>query len=240
MNANNPMETTIPPAPVRRRSRLRRFLKFVFYLVLGFFALLIVAAIVLRFLYPPDRLKQELVSYAGKQLQRQIDIGQVKINILKGFEISDISISAPELLAEEDVLPLRQARIKKAELRYSLKGLLKRKLTINKVFIDSSYFDLDIKVLPIDSLAVEKTKARPLDLENDSLFTLPLEIALNQFHFKNSQFKLRVADSTAVHQLYLGDFSLAVENVRLERGDFKIKTSSFTGHLAAGCNNTPF
>jgi hypothetical protein len=240
MNANNSMDSAKTAAPARKKSRFRKFLKFVFYLVLGFFALLIVAAIVFRLLYPPDRLKQEIASYAGKQLQRQIDIGQVKINILKGFEISDISVSTPGPLAEDDLFPLRRARIKKAELRYSLRGLLKRKLTINKVSIDSSYFDLYIKVLPINSLAAKKTKAKPLDLENDSLFTMPLDVALNQFHFKNSQFKLQVADSATVHQVNLGDFSLAVENVRLERGDFKIKTSPFTGHLAAGCHDTPF
>jgi uncharacterized protein involved in outer membrane biogenesis len=111
---------------------MKRFLK-IFAIVIATMAAVIIGAIASIPLWlPAESLKAMIIKNISSGIGREVEIGSLKYDIIRGIEIKDVTISEPDGKTSF----IRDANM---ELSYNLFALLGGSLVINKLELDSPY-----------------------------------------------------------------------------------------------------
>jgi len=160
-----PAADTPPPntSSPRRRSWPRRLLRFFLFSLLALLILLLSAAIALRLLYPPERLKAMINEAAIEKLDRRLSLGKVWFHPLRGLILEDVALSPyPDSTSGYDLFVLRQFHARRITLSYSLKDLLDKKLHLREIEIVAPEMEFFVDMLDttlIDFAALARADA---------------------------------------------------------------------------------
>lgn len=120
-------EEPAPEAPVAKRRR-RRWLRFVVLALLLLPPFLIIGAVLtLPWWLPPERVERELEEILSETLAVEVDLGAIHYHPLSGITIEGLRIGPPEGFSRD------VARIQRIELHYSLSGILKKRLVLERL-----------------------------------------------------------------------------------------------------------
>jgi hypothetical protein len=205
-------ETDSPHAPSpKRRALWKRLLRFLLFAFLTVTFLLLASALILRLLYPPAKLRAMINTAAIEQIDRTLVMGDVWINPLRGIILEDVQLLPyPDSTAGYDLFVLRQLRVKRIELAYSLADLFDKQIHIHDIEIIEPEMELFVDML--DTTMVDFAALAQTDL--------PLSIDLRTFRLRNSKIKVILADTLTKQELFIGDLSGALSEVRLPAGGF--------------------
>lgn len=224
----------------RPKHKLRqRILRWMLFGALSFCVLLLALFIAFYLCFPLDKLKQIAQDSVRQSLARQLSIGQVSLNLFRGFEFHQIRLEPlHDSLFVADAFPIKQVTAKKAILRYSLKDLLrKRHFTIYHAEIDSVCLDLMIDTSLLPPANAEPTATTPASLDS---IILPVSIALQSLRLNNTVLHVTTQDSILTQQFSIGDLDLALNEVSVPRGGLVQNDSLLHGRLLLACVNTHF
>jgi hypothetical protein len=110
---------------------MRRFLKASAISALFLFVLLIVASSIVRFYFPPERIKALVVSRVSEALGRKVSVGEVDVSLFHGVDIRDVYIGEDPALGE---LPF--VKVKRVTVGYSLSEIVKKKIVLDRVTVE--------------------------------------------------------------------------------------------------------
>lgn len=219
-----------PKAQRKPRRWWRRLLRFFLFSLLALLFLLLTAVIVLRLLYPPERLRAMANDAAHTYLNRQLSIGKVWIHPLRGIILEDLRLTPwPDSTRGYDLFVFRKLSIKKLALHYSLADILDRQLHLTAIEISEP--EMEIFVDMLDTTAV--------DLAGLVRTNLPLAIDLKSFHMRECKIRIILADTLTRQEVYIGDLSGALEEVRLPAGGFLAHDSALQVQVALHADHTP-
>ncbi len=221
---------TEPKVQRKNRPLWRRSLRVLLFSLLLLFFLLLTVAVVLRLLYPPDRLRAMANAAAIQHLNRQLRVGEVWIHPLRGLILEDVQLLPyPDSTAGYDLFVFRQLRIKKLALQYSLADILDRKFHLTAVEIIEP--EMEIFVDMLDTTAVDLAALVRTDL--------PLAIDLKSFRMRDCRIKVILADTLTRQEIYIGDLGGTLEEVRLPSGGFLAHDSALQVQLQLRSVNSP-
>ncbi len=228
-----PAADTPPPntSSPRRRSWPRRLLRFFLFSLLALLILLLSAAIALRLLYPPERLKAMINEAAIEKLDRRLSLGEVWFHPLRGLILEDVALSPyPDSTSGYDLFVLRQFHARRITLSYSLKDLLDKKLHLREIEI----------VAPEMEFFVDMLDTTLIDFAALARADLPFTLDLRALHLRDSRLMVILADTLTRQELFIGEISLALEDLRLPAGGLARNDSALQADLAIICDSTPF
>lgn len=110
---------------------MRRFLKISAVLVLILFVLFITASIVVKIYFPPEKVKELVVSEISKALNRKVSVGDVNIILFRGIDINDIYVGEDQGYGDVPFV-----KVKRVTVGYNLSELLKRRVVLDKVTVE--------------------------------------------------------------------------------------------------------
>ena len=174
-----------PPKP----SRVRRVLKWL--IVLTSVLLILVIAItlgLLTYFFPSELVRQELETRSSELLQGEIHIASLSFNLLTGLELREV-----EFLKQNQSL----FKLQRLNLDYSLLGLFGGKFTLNEVLIDRA--DIALNLPELATSAPEDQAPPPPPIEEPSIPTLPISIALDTLTINQSNFHIVVSPTLSVN-----------------------------------------
>lgn len=228
------MPTAEEKSPARgarkKRALWKRLLRGLFFAAGLFLLLLVLLTIVLRILYPPERLRAMLDEAAVKSLHRHLTLGDVWIHPLRGLILEDVRLDPwPDSTSGYDLFVVRKFHARKISLSYSLAGLLDRQLHLHEVEIVEP--DMEFFVDMLDTSAIDLAALAATDL--------PVHIDLRTFRLQNSKISLILADTLTRQDLYIGDLAGAIDDLRLPAGGFLRNDSALQLQLHLQCPGAP-
>ena len=125
---------------------MRKFFKWVFIAAGAFVGLLAVvllaAAIIIPRKYPPEKLKEMATQKLSEILKRQVSVGEVKFNLLSGFQIADLKVGNRRGWSENAFVSAKNISIS-----YHLFPLLWGQVSLDEVRLDSPVILIERKGL---------------------------------------------------------------------------------------------
>ncbi|MEM2954965.1 MAG: AsmA family protein [Candidatus Nanoarchaeia archaeon] len=109
---------------------MRKFFKWFFIFISIFVILILIATVALPFLLPLDKIKDIAAQKLSEVLKREVKLGKISFNILKGFKLEDLYIGNREGFAKKPFVSAGSI-----ELRYDLFSILKGKFNIKKIVL---------------------------------------------------------------------------------------------------------
>lgn len=109
---------------------MRRFLKISAVLVIILFVLFITASIFVKLYFPPEKVKELVISEISKALNRKVTVGDVDISLFRGIDINDIYLGENRGYGD---IPF--VKVKRVIIGYNLSELLKRRVVLDRVTI---------------------------------------------------------------------------------------------------------
>lgn len=127
--------------------------------------LLVTLSLLVKVVVTPEKVRENLIPFAEKALQRKIDIGLIDIGIFSGVSLSDLSVQKKQV-------PGVFISVKTLSLHYKLLALLTGDLVIDKILLESPNIEVersaDGKFNFSDLLSSESTTATDVNSENNS------------------------------------------------------------------------
>ncbi len=216
---NKPRNTKPTKWPKRWIKQLSRLLVIV---LMAAVAIIFSLYILLRLLYPPEKLKEMAKEAVTKSTNRTLQVGDVYIHPLRGFVFNEVRLGLQgDTLATDDIFPLRNLYFKKIELKYSLRHLLKRKLIIKEIDLQSP--DLE--------LFVDMTTPSAIDLAALMRMDFGFNIQLRKLLFEDAKFKIILGYAYIIQNIYIDHFSCYLNSVQLPRGGIVYHDSLFMADI---------
>ena len=110
---------------------MRRYLKISAGLALTLFILFIAASIFVKLYFPPDKIKELVVSKISKALNRKVTVGDLDISLFHGIDITDIYVGENSSYGG---IPF--AKVKRVTVGYNFSELLKRRVVLDRLTIE--------------------------------------------------------------------------------------------------------
>ncbi len=215
----NPDDTIIELSPEPHPTRLRKMMKWILWLSLGFACLILLLGLLLTYWFPSNVVRQELEVRLSELLQGTVTIQTLSFNALTGLQANEVGFN------KSDQPPLSVERL---ALDYSLWGLLTGTFTINEVEIEQANISLNLPALT-QSPPTEQSASPPA--KTASLPTFPVAIDLNS---------LAIVDSH-VHVIVSPDLQVALSNLNLQSaGAVSSENANFKGELTIDQLNAAF
>jgi len=214
------MKTTVK----KKKSLGRRLLSILLWLMLSMIFIFIIAYIIIRIRFPPEKIKQFIASELSNALnKRPVTIGSASVNILKGFELNDVVIYEPFLHDSTTQDSSIFLSLHQAHLNYRFLPLLKRNVKINKILVDRPQIHLKIDkqgrtniedLLAPAPAKIDTTKA----VTDTTTFRMPISFELNKFEFNHFDGYLSVATDSLKTNVEIKDLSIAISDFVIPRG----------------------
>jgi hypothetical protein len=215
----------------------KKFLQYIFYLFLSIITLLILALFIVRFFLPTERLKKVAINTVERTFSRRLSIGDIYLNVFKGFEFNDIQLDP--ISDSIDAFPLKSARIKKIVLKYNLAKILKRQFIIQEILVSSPQFELAFATTrPVVSDSIKKIPPIPVD----SLFQqiIPVSIHLKRLSFENVEIQFLLTNAPQTQKLFMEDIDFTIDNLQIPKGVISDQDSLISGAIHLGCKDSRF
>lgn len=119
---------------------MKKFFKWFFITIAILVVLVLVAAIILSFVLPLEKIKDFAAAKMAETLKREVRIGKISFNVFTGIGIDDLYIGNRAGFSKEPFV-----KADKIELRYDLWSLFARKFKVNKVALVSPSILLEKK-----------------------------------------------------------------------------------------------
>ncbi|MBN1466179.1 hypothetical protein JXA02_10475 [candidate division KSB1 bacterium] len=189
--------------------------------------ILLIAGLVLYL--TPARIESLAEITVSEKLGQELSFTNAHFNILDGFVFQDIVLSPAADSSNAMTLPIHSATAKEISLRYSLAGILKRRLLITSAVIDSPRVWLEIKPTPGEKEA-----------PTDSAGVIGSFIALNlkKFRLRDATITVDVVDSLQQQHIYLDEISISLDDVALPRGKVMAQDSLLRGQFQLDCRKS--
>jgi len=189
-------------------------------IVLG--CLLLIAYVVIRITFPPQKVKALVISQLEAALKRQVSIGAVHLNPIRGFTLDDVVIyqqQPGQILRLETLVFFRSNRL---QLRYRISPLIKKRLEIKNILIDTPELNLhqdkNYRWNFDDLLATDTTAARSVPVDTSAAeYSLPVSFHLKKFALKNLKTNIFIDQIDTSYSIQSGTLSLEVADLFLPR-----------------------
>ena len=216
---------------------------FLFWAGAVFTLLVIIALILFRIFFPPDKIREIANQVVQDNINRQLTIGKVSVNPFTGFEISNIHLykHPGDSLQINDVFPVESATIEKVVLKYSLRQIFSKKVHINQVIVESPFLEIYVQSAPQDTIPDSKPMGNPLAvLDSLVLPNLPVSFSLKILKITDAKFSLHTADSSLVQSIQLGNIGLYLKDMNIPKGNLVDEKEQISGNMQLVCNKTDF
>lgn len=111
---------------------MRKFLKISAILVLLLVVFLITAAFILKLYFPPEKIKELVVTKITETLGRKVSVGDVDISIFRGVDIHDIYVGE-----NSDYGDLPFIKVKRVTVGYNFRELFHKRIVFDRIAIDT-------------------------------------------------------------------------------------------------------
>ncbi|MBN2001186.1 hypothetical protein JW935_26825 [candidate division KSB1 bacterium] len=223
----------------KKRGFWRKITRVLFYLGLSFVLLFCLLFIFLQYFVPNEKIKQLTIQSVEKSLHRKLIIEKFELAPFRGFDLAGITLMPMSDSSKADDFPVKNARISNAVLKYSLLDLLKRKITINKILIDSLFLDLDVGPVSQNS-AVQEITVDTLQMDPLAEINLPIALDLNSASLRNINVNFQMEDSLYSTAITLGKINFLVDDLSLSKGNLLDSTAVSNGKVKLFTNPTDF
>lgn len=192
---------------------LKRVLKFAVIGAAVLAALLVIAGIILKIKYPPEKIKGMILDFAKTKIHREVELEKISVGIIGGVKIKGFKISeSPDFKAGTF------AELGNAELRVSYLPLLAGKIVISKVALNSAKATVirlaDGKTFNFSDLMATTAEPKPAEPKPAAPEAAPLNILVNRVVIKNGSFEF-IDKSTSNIQAKLSGINLDVKGFSL-------------------------
>lgn len=207
--------------------------KIIIFSIKGFIILLtfiLVALLVARKLFPPEKLKTLATSQIETAINRQVTIGDVWLNPFKGISVENVIVYERGDSSAGINDSSYFFKVDKVLLKYHFFALLKKEIRISKVVIENPSlnliqdknlhwnFDDLLSLAEVDSTAPDTATTE---------FVLPLTLDMKELVVKNITANLKMSQQETELSLQSGDITININELKLPRNSFeKIKTES--------------
>lgn len=202
---------------------LKKILKFLLWMLGIFVGFILLIYLALIILFPSEKLKQIAKDELATALNRRVEIKRVRFNLFKGIEIDHFTIhESDSLLHEYDSLHSQFISVKKIVLRYKLFPLLKRRLLIEDILIESPeihvFSDQEGRFNFDDIIASQVPPTADTTVEAAAEVSLPISIDLKQFELQDFSFTLDMLQDTTTFRASLARLNGRVRELFVPRG----------------------
>ncbi len=108
----------------------RKIKKILLWVGLVIVALLLIGTVLIRILFPPEKIKTILSKQLTTFLNREVEVGKISIGLFKGITVEDLKVSQLSTFKQGTFISA-----KKFVVKYYLFALLKKKLVINRLVL---------------------------------------------------------------------------------------------------------
>ena len=217
----------------------KKLFRFFLFSSLIFVFVVILALLLFRIIFPPDKIRTIANNVVQKNINRQLSIGDLSVNPFIGFEFKDVALyKHPDSLFKKDDVPILSARIKSAVFKYSFKDLIKKNVHINKVIIESPTIILAVPTTKPDTTKARQNNGNPLVvLDSLTLPILPVSLALDQLTINNAELSFTQGDSINSQFINLTNLSFYGQDLNVPKGDLEEQKNKNKGRVGFECKN---
>lgn len=199
--------------------------------------LILLALLAARLFFPTAKLKQLLTAEIEASLNRRTTLGELRFNPLRGFTLNDMVIYDR---AATDASANDFFRCRQVHLHYRLSSLLKKKIEIYEILIDTPEIylsqDPDLRWNFDDLLAVDSTA---VDTAATAL-SVPLTVLLQQFQLENLTVSVAIAQRDTLYTLRTGGISGRIDHLVLPRKTYADLNQGARGHVTIYSDDRPW
>ena len=160
---------------------MKKFFKWFLIVIAAFVVLVLIAALILPFVLPLDKIKDFVAAKMTETLRREVKIGKISFNIFTGIGIDDLYIGNRAGFSKQPFV-----KADKIELRYDLWSLFTGKFKVNKVALVGPEILLEKKGGQFnfsDLIPTPKPKVKPKEPKKAK--AAPVNIDITSFLIKN-------------------------------------------------------
>ncbi len=224
---------------LKKRGFWKKFFRFFAFLCLAVVCLLLALYIFLQYFFPNEKVKQIAIKTVESSLDRHLTIEKLELAPFGGFDISGIQLRTVSDSAMHDEFPVKNARISRAILKYKLLDLFKKRITINKIHVDSLY--LDLKVVP--GTQPPTRNAQKIDTVRTDMLAelfLPVTVDLKSLRLENIDVNFQMQDSTSYTAVTLGGVNFLIDDLKVSKGNLLDSTAVIQTDLELFTHPTDF
>jgi len=235
----NNTENKTSPVPVPKKKR--RFLRILLFLILGILLFFVLVFFSIKVLVATGQVQDFVANSVRKNFHRELQIETVKLRLFRGIELIHLSLMPSEdTIHVKNEFPVRQARIEKVTLKYSLSALLHKKLKITEIWIEKPELEI-LSVPATDSLqstkATEEDTAQIAQAEQPNL---PLSFELDLLKLRDAKIKILALDSSVQQKIFLGDLDFYIDDLELPKGEILQQPNLIRGRITLVSEEAPF
>ncbi len=218
------------PAKNIKHSLSKKIARIAVVLFLSFLSLLTVLLIVLRMLYPPEKLRDMAVRYFEQTFNRQLIVGDVELNLFRGFVFNNIQIPPVADSCLNIDFPIRSLRVERIAVGYNLRQLLSKKFVVRHISIHNPHLELCIQAHASSTPAAE-------DTITSGLPELPLEFDLRKLRINNLDLNAEIDLDTIHNEIGLENIYLSANDVIIPRGELEQNLDKIRAELVFKVDN---
>ena len=200
----------------------KKLVKIILWIAIVFFVVFLIALLIIRIKYPPQKLKALAISEIENSISRKTKIEEIWFNPFKGFTLNNVVIyqQSPQDTSAIDTTIF--FRSKKLHLKYRFWSLLKREIEINNILIDQPMINLSQDQNQRwnfeDLIAPDTTVIQPATADTGIVeFSLPVSIKLKKFSLNNFTANVSIDQIDTVYTIRSGGLSVNVHDLFLPR-----------------------
>ncbi len=201
---------------------IKKFAKIILWTGIVLLMLIFVTYLVIRIKFPPNKIKQFVITDLENTIKRQVNIGEIWFNPFKGFAITDAIIyeHSQNDTSVIDTCSFFSAR--KIQLNYHFFSLFKREIEITKILIDQPEIQLKQDQnhrWNFEDLIVEDTtaiEAVPPDTGRIE-FSFPFSLSLKKFSLNNFTANIFISQAETVYTIKTGGISVQIDDLFIPR-----------------------
>ena len=191
---------------------VKRAMKVLGYVVALLLVLVLVFAVLAKMLITPDRVKSTVLPIAEKKLNRQVQLGDVKVSIFSGIVLKDLVVM--EKGGKEPFVKARQVRLK-----YQFWPLLSKRVVVDQILLDApiisiirmpdgsfNYSDITARKEPA------ATEAKPEGKKELNLLVSQVSLTKGEVTFEDRQ-----ADPSRPFTYKVGDVEISSNDISLDK-----------------------
>lgn len=202
----------------------KRLVKIFMWITIAFFVIISIALVIIRIKFPPQKIKQMIISELELATNRSVEIGKFWFNPIKGFSLDDVVIyqHPPHDTVSSDTAIF--FRSDKLYLKYRLSSLLKRKVEIVDILIDQPVINLiqdrdrrwNFEDLIMPDTA--KVVAQPIPPDTGFVgFKLPVSFQLKKFSLNRLKLNLSIDMIDTLYAVRTGGLSVNINDLFIPR-----------------------
>ena len=199
----------------------KKIIKIALWIAIVFFVIFLIALLILRIKFPPQKIKQLAISELETAINRKAQVGTTWFNPVKGFMLNDVEIYQHSPTDSNIIDTTSFLRSKKIQLKYRFLSLLKREIEINNILIDQPEINLrqdqNQRWNFEDLIVVDTTDVPPPPDTGAVKFSLPASIKLKKFSLDNFITNLIIDKTDTVITIRSGGLSIHVDDLFLPR-----------------------